>query len=270
MWNLIKSKFFWLNIIAIVIVGLLLIFAVQLWLKSYTKHGEGVEVPDVHGLYVEEAEVILQSIGLTYEVIDSVYLRTLKPGEIAEQVPSPGTLVKLNRKVYFTTNVKQKIKVRVPNLVGYSARKVQSNLRSIGFDADSIRYKPYEFNDYVLALEHKGIQLKDGESLPDGSEITIVVGRADSVEVIVPNICGILRANAIDNLTFKSLNVGLENYDINPTSDDEKESYYVYHQIPAAGTKVMAGKIITVWLSKDVNKKYVEEGVKIGDEEEFF
>ncbi len=239
-------------------------------LKSYTKHGEGVEVPNLHKMYVEEAEVILQSFGLTYEVIDSVYLRTLKPGEIAEQSPASGTLVKKNRTVYLTTNVKQKRMVKVPNLVGYSARKVQSNLRAIGFNADNITYKPYEYNDYVLELKYDGRSIKKGESLPDGSAITLLVGRADSVQIMVPNICGSLRNNAVENLTQRSLNIGLESYDIAPTSDEEKQNYYVYHQSPAPGARVVAGKVVNIWLSKDANKKYEGGEVKSSDEEDFF
>ncbi|MFI3297171.1 MAG: PASTA domain-containing protein [bacterium] len=239
-------------------------------MKSYTKHGEGVEVPDLHKMYVEEAEVLLQSYGLTYEVIDSVYLRTLKPGEIAEQSPAPGTLVKKNRAVYLTTNIKQKRMVKVPNLVGFSARKVQSNLRAIGFNADNITYKAYEYNDYVLGLKHNGETVKVGESLPDGAAITLLVGRADSVQIMVPNICGLLRSNAVENLTQRSLNIGLESYDIAPTSDEEKQNYYVYHQTPAPGARVAAGKIVNIWLSKDANKKH--EGAVVGgsDEEDFF
>ena len=51
-------------------------------LKFVTKHGEGVTVPNVTGLYVEEAEILFKQQELTYEVIDSVYVRNKLQGEI--------------------------------------------------------------------------------------------------------------------------------------------------------------------------------------------
>ena len=152
LWNLLKSRFLWLNILAAIVLVIAICWVVFWRLDVYTRHGESVEVPDLSGMYVEEAELILKDSNLGYEIIDSVYIRSMKGGEIAEQTPVAGMKVKKNRKVYITVNSKQRKMVMVPNLVGESRRKVQSNLKTLGFNVDSVRYEPYEFNDEVLAV----------------------------------------------------------------------------------------------------------------------
>ena len=55
------NKYFWLNLIAMVAVVILLLFGVLKWLDVYTRHGEAVVVPDVKGMTVGEAEMLLRN-----------------------------------------------------------------------------------------------------------------------------------------------------------------------------------------------------------------
>ena len=90
-WNFLKSKFLWLNILVAIVLVAVICWVVFWRLDVYTHHGESVVVPDLSGMYVEEAELILSDIDLGYEIIDSVYIRSMKGGEIAEQAPVAGT-----------------------------------------------------------------------------------------------------------------------------------------------------------------------------------
>ena len=103
-WNFLKSRFLWVNILAAIVLCVVICWVVFWRLDVYTHHGEAVEVPDLSGMYVEEAELILKDCSLGYEIIDSVYIRSMRGGEIAEQTPIAGTKVKKNRKVYITVN----------------------------------------------------------------------------------------------------------------------------------------------------------------------
>ena len=49
------NKFFWLNIVAMIVVVVVMIFGVLKWMDVYTHHGETVVVPDVKGMTTEEA-----------------------------------------------------------------------------------------------------------------------------------------------------------------------------------------------------------------------
>lgn len=57
-----------------IIVFLLLI--VQWSLKSYTRHGEGIAVPDLKGLNVEQSKEVLDKLGLELQVMDSLIPRS--------------------------------------------------------------------------------------------------------------------------------------------------------------------------------------------------
>ena len=52
------NKFFWLNIVAMIVVVVVMIFGVLKWMDVYTHHGETVVVPDVKGMTREEAAIV--------------------------------------------------------------------------------------------------------------------------------------------------------------------------------------------------------------------
>ena len=60
-----QNKFFWINLIAMVIVVALVLFGVLKGLDIYTRHGEAVVVPNVKGMGVAEAEKMFRNQGLT-------------------------------------------------------------------------------------------------------------------------------------------------------------------------------------------------------------
>ena len=249
--NFLKSKFLWVNILCLIVFCAVLYFVIFWRLDAYTRHGEAVEVPDLAGMYVEEAELILKDCNLAYEIIDSVYIRSMAAGEIAEQSPMAGTKVKKNRKVYITVNSKQRKMILVPNLVGESRRKVQSNLKTLGFIVDSVRYEPYEFNDEVLAMMWGDSTLTTGARVPDGSQIILVVGQNDmSVEVVVPSFVGMTLPEAKKTIEEYRLGFGAAHFDELPIDGVDSLKYRVYQQTPDAGLSVYGGKVVELKLSK--------------------
>ena len=249
--NFLKSKFLWLNLLAAMVLVFIVCWVVFWRLDVYTHHGEAVEVPDLSGMYVEEAELILKDCDLSYELIDSVYIRNMRGGEIAEQSPAAGTLVKKNRKIYLTINSKQRKMVVVPNLVGESRRKVQSNLKTLGFNIDSVRYEPYEFNDEVLSLMWGDSVLVAGSRVPDGSQIILVVGQNDmSIEVVVPSFLGMTLPEAKKTIEEYRLGFGAAHFDEMPIDGADSLKFRVYQQTPDAGLSVYGGKAVELKLSK--------------------
>lgn len=254
-WNFLKSRFLWFNILAAIILVAVVCWVVFWRLDVYTRHGEAVEVPDLSGMYVEEAELILKDCNLGYEIIDSVYIRNMKGGEIAEQAPVAGTKVKKNRKIYITVNSKQRKMVMVPNLVGESRRKVQSNLKTLGFDVDSVRYEPYEFNDEVLSVMWGDSVLTAGARVPDGSQIILVVGQNDmSIEVVVPSFLGMTLPEAKKTIEEYRLGFGAAHFDEVPIDGVDSLNFRVYQQTPDAGLSVYGGKAVELKLSKGTHE----------------
>ena len=90
-----KSDFLFicLNIgIAIVVIVLLLICLIA-YLRRYTEHGTEVEVPNIRGMVVTEAEPVLAQQELRLTVIDSTYSDKVPFGTIVEQDPKPDSHV---------------------------------------------------------------------------------------------------------------------------------------------------------------------------------
>ncbi|MGX8690929.1 MAG: hypothetical protein ACSW76_09845, partial [Bacteroidaceae bacterium] len=44
-----------LNVLAMLVIGIALILVTFRWIQSYTRHGQYIEVPDIHGMYEKEA-----------------------------------------------------------------------------------------------------------------------------------------------------------------------------------------------------------------------
>ena len=90
-------------VLAIVIV-IALAWITLIVLDHYTHHGESVTVPDLQGLYVEEARSLLENYDLYVQVIDSVYMKEKALGTIVEQIPPANSSVKKNRSIYLILN----------------------------------------------------------------------------------------------------------------------------------------------------------------------
>ena len=58
------NKYFWVNILVMIVAVVLIVFGVMKWLDVYTRHGEAVVVPDVKGMTVDEASKMFRNHGL--------------------------------------------------------------------------------------------------------------------------------------------------------------------------------------------------------------
>ena len=164
------------NILLLVVVTGLLIWGVLYWLDSYTLHNQAILVPDVKGLQEEVAAPILKKSKLRYQVVDSVYSRTVEPGAIVEQIPAAESKVKQNRIVFLTVNAKTSQTVELPDVKEISQRQAVASLRSLGFRVDSVEYVPYEYKDLVVNVLYKGLPVNSGVRLPFGATLWLQVG----------------------------------------------------------------------------------------------
>ncbi|MDO4726587.1 MAG: PASTA domain-containing protein [Porphyromonadaceae bacterium] len=257
--DLIKSKFLWVNILVAIFSVVILVSVVLFALKIYTNHGEAIKVPNLVGLYENEAEEAIKHTGLTFEIIDSVYTRDAKPGIIVEQTPNQGLSVKDGRVVYLTINAKQKRAITIPNLINVSQRQATYTLTSLGFNIGNVEIIPSEYTDLVLDIKYNGVSLKEGDKVPDGATLSLSVGRSDSVYngemVIVPSLIGLSINEAEKIIANNNLVVGYIGFDNpQPSTDKEKLSYKIYRQMPPVTEQVVPGKRVDLWLSKDPQK----------------
>ena len=185
------NKYFWLNLIAMVAVVILLLFGVLKWLDVYTRHGEAVVVPDVKGMTVGEAEMLLRNHGLVCVVSDSNYVKNKPAGSILELTPSAGQKVKEGRTIYLTINTLDVPLRLVPDVADNSSvRQAQAKILAAGFKLSESELISGE-KDWVYGVKYKGRQLSMGDKVPVGATLTLLVGDgetqvldSDSLEIV--------------------------------------------------------------------------------------
>ena len=173
-----------LNILIMIAIASMLILVTFRWIKSYTLHGQYISVPDLSGMYEEEAGQALASVGLKYEVIDYKYDKMVVEGGVIEQKPKPGAYVKDGRKVYLTLNSGKEPMRAVPDVADNSSlRAAESRLEAAGFKLDKTVYVDGDM-DWVYEIRYKGEAIEAGTEIPEGSVLTIVAGNGNPVERI--------------------------------------------------------------------------------------
>lgn len=173
-----------LNITVMVVLSFVLILCVFRWMKSYTRHGQYITVPDVSGMFEDEAGQTLAAAGLRYEVSDYKYDKEMVEGGVIEQKPKPGSYVKEGRNIYLTLNSGKEPVKAVPDLADNSSlRAAQSRLLGAGFKLTPPVYIDGDL-EWVYEIRYQGKAIEAGTEIPEGSTLTIVVGNGNPVEII--------------------------------------------------------------------------------------
>ncbi len=255
----------------------IIIFVALAWLALiaadfYTHHGESEVVPDLRGLYQEEAQAVLAKQGLFPKVIDSVYVRDKKLGTIIDQIPPASSTVKRNRAIYLIINSLQVRQVPLPDVSDISYRQADAMLKSIGLNVGSVEYTPSEYKDLVTDVKFRGRSVMPGTRIPEGSSLILVVGSGlgDSIAV-VPSLSGMGLDEARQEVLISSFVIGAVNYDETPSGNES--DYVIYRQSPAENTSLPAGSHIDIWLTTDkslVNKKPEKTKKQDDSDEQFF
>ena len=180
-----KNRAFWLNLIAMPIVVLAIIFGVLHWLDDYTHHGQSIIVPNVKGLPFKQAEAEFNKKNLKAVVVDSNYVKGMPAGAVLEQKPSSGAKVKTGRTIYLTINTAEMPRVAIPDIIDNSSyRQAEARLRALGFKLTAPEIISGE-KDWVYAVKYMEKELTNGEKIPRESVLTLIIGndeiKADSL-----------------------------------------------------------------------------------------
>lgn len=170
------NKFFWLNIIGMIVLTVLLLLGVMKWLDLYTRHGEAVVVPDVKGMTVDEASKMFRDHGLICIVSDSTYVKKQPAGIVLELNPGVGQKVKEGRTIYLTINTLNIPLREVPDVADNSSlRQAQAKVLAAGFKLNEVETVSGE-KDWVYGVKYKERLLTAGEKIPLGASLTLMVG----------------------------------------------------------------------------------------------
>lgn len=179
-FNFLRSKVFLINLgLALLVLIILCVLMLQ-WLKSSTRHGDFVEVPDLAKLSISEMRQTIAEANLRYEVIDSAdYDPDYPRFSIIEQNPPAGNKVKENRKIYVTVNPSGYKKVTVPNIIQVTQRNASSMLKAVGLEVERVTYIDELGKDMVYYIRYNGKNIQPGDRIPKTSGIELVCGNGD-------------------------------------------------------------------------------------------
>lgn len=178
LFQFIKSKVF-LKQLLMAFVGLLVLIVLSVfWLKFSTNHNQKIEVPNLAKMSLEEVEETLDDLDLSWEVIDSASFDAAFPSKsVIEQSPEAGDFVKENRKIYLTLNPSSYKDIEIPDFYGKTKRQAISQLTAIGFRISVTEIYVNDIaKDVVRGLIYNGKDLKNGDKIPQNSEIILKLG----------------------------------------------------------------------------------------------
>ena len=171
------SKVFIKQLFLATIIFSLIVLASIVFLFFYTNQTSRVVVPDLVGVSINEIDELINENNLRYEIIDSSRFDPKRePLSVISHLPSPGSEVKENRKIYFTVNPSGFKKTTVPNLIQITKRNAESIIKSSGFEIGDYTYRDNIGKDMVLEIRFKGNKIEPGILLPRTSKIDLVLG----------------------------------------------------------------------------------------------
>lgn len=181
------SKHFLKHFGLVVLFYLVLVFVTSLYLDFSTNHGEKIEVPNFVGLNGEMAKQKIEELGLQYQIVDSIYDPNAPEGTVVEQLVEPTSLSKVyvkSGRIIGLRLTKRSQLIEMPGLINKQVQFAESILEQRGLRY-RIQYRPTsEANGSVLDQLYKGHRVKEGDRIPMGAVITLIVGQNDLGEPI--------------------------------------------------------------------------------------
>lgn len=250
-----RSKTFLANLVLATASVALVLFLFDVWLGSYTRHGEAIVVPDLTRMSLDEVEETLGVNDLEFAVLDSAEFNPKWPGgAVVDQYPRPGAKVKIGREIKLTLNPYRPRLVEVPVLLEKTKRRAIYDLESKGFVVGTLKYVPYLGRDVVVGVERNGVALEPGVKLSKGTIIDLVLGQGLSDEQIpMPSLFNKTLAQATAILQSHSLNVGALLYDAG-VADSSSAKVYRQSPSPSGAPTVFMGTQVDLWLTEDYTK----------------
>ncbi len=213
------SREFLFTLLGLFGLGIVLYLLIFLWVvPAYTRHGDGVLVPNVQRMSFEEASQNLKKAKLRFEVKDSSYQQDFDPLTVLDQYPSPLSRVKPGRKVFLTLNRRSVPMVKMPipdpkdgeSISLYQARTM---LESWNLNVGEVSSKASDYYaNYVVEVRYNGMVITEGKPVPQGAKIDLVVSKGTTKNVALPDLMGLSLEEALEIVRSYDLAIGSMSY----------------------------------------------------------
>lgn len=179
----ILSKYFFKQLFKAIVLTLFFVLVLYFYLNITTNHNKYINVPELKGVNLNKAKVILEENNLSYIILDSALYNPDYPKfSVLEQLPKSNSQVKKNRKIYLTLNPSNYGKVSVPNIIQITQRSANSSLLASGLEIGDVSYENNIGKDMVLEILFNGNKLNIGDMVPKKSKIDLILGNGKTEE----------------------------------------------------------------------------------------
>ncbi|MFH5833234.1 PASTA domain-containing protein [Halalkalibaculum sp. DA3122] len=249
--DILTSKKFYVTLLSVILVGSgLLLVLDEYVMPEYTNYYEGVTVPDVRELSLDEAEELLTSYGLRYEVTDRRANMAFPANYVIDQTPIPAEIVKPNRKIYLTVNTESNPTVTVPKVEDLSFRNAKIQLQNYGLAVGTVSYESSRFKNSVMRQS-----IEPGRTVDKGTVVDLVVSDGLGEKMVdVPDIVGLRLTESQQKLREAGLRVG----ELRFQPSKEVEPNFVLDYTPRED-QVVEGETINLVVSERFDVKEESE-----------
>ena len=176
-----KTVVILLNVLGMVALIFLVPYLTLVWLDGYTNHGEEYKVPSVHGKELAEAAGILESKKLDYKIIKIEYSDKVADNVVLQMYPDSGSVVKEGRKIGLVLSTTVKPRKTIPSVIdNRTFREAESHIKAAGFNIERVDTINGE-KDWVYEVRYKRKPLVNGDAIPEGSNVVVVIGNGEKV-----------------------------------------------------------------------------------------
>lgn len=234
----------WMKPVAWIIVTMLLLFGMWQGIR-YVQDiftVPNVEVPQLVGLSLVDAQNLLDEKVLEHEVIDRQYHETYEANTIISQEPQAGIEVKEGRNIELIVSLGPEM-VTIPDMVELQVEEAIEKLKELGFTEQQIHQDQVQDEAEIGVVLRQTPAAKEKLILAE-AEIFLEVSEGPGT-IDMPEVMSLTEAEAISELQ----KLELENVTIIKEPDYVVEEGRVFQQSPAVGDPVASSDEITLYVS---------------------
>lgn len=240
------------------IVLILVVLITLFWLRSYTNHGQKLELSDYVGINYDTAQKDANENSFNLVIKDSIHRVGIKGGEILDQIPVAYSKVKENRTVYVTVAKYNADLLKLEDLPALYGKEYASKKRELGYLGIEAEIKGSRYDtgepDHILEVWQDGKQIVGknikgkGVMVPKGGKLSFVLSKNRGGVFDLPDLRCMQVFAAKFSLSGQDVTIG------NITEDgpiDNRENAWIISQYPpySFGSTIEMGSAIDITIS---------------------
>ncbi|NTW72320.1 MAG: Stk1 family PASTA domain-containing Ser/Thr kinase [Eubacteriaceae bacterium] len=226
---------------ALIVAGLIVVFALIIFIAGNLLAADEVTVPDVKGLSLDEAVKLIEDSNLKFEIEKTESSTEVPDNHVISQSPSATTVIKEGQTVKLIMSGGPK-DVTMPNVVGKFEDEGVRDLENLNFVVKEINR---QFNDeYEAGIIYEQNPLPN-TTLKEGAEIVLYVSKGKDTAVM-KNLVGMTVEEAKSAILADGLQIG----EIKEVASSKYEKGIVVSQSPEANLEVNKNSVVTLTVSK--------------------